>query len=195
MRLCPGSKDTTQCIKVVTTLQGHISSVRALSCSPSGRSDGKRLLFSGGARASLKVWCIGPGRRNIYVCCIKCMYLVAVITLASIWSEDTTLEAELFLHDNPSRLRRRRAKLSSATELPPECRVMSLSSFPLTCCVAGDRDEHSLVGCHYVAAGCSDALIRYANFVSCVSDFVKDVPAFVMKLNIAGNFEGFSFRR
>lgn len=79
------------------------------------------------------------------------------------WSEDTTLEAELFLHDGPSRLRRRRAKFSSAAELPPECRVMSLSSFPLTCCVADDRDAHSLVGYHYVAAGCSDALVRYAS--------------------------------
>ena len=38
---------------------------------------------------------------------------------------------------------------------------MSLSSFPLTTCVTGDRDVHSLVGYHYVAAACSDALIRY----------------------------------
>ena len=60
VRLCPGS--ATQYIKVVATLQGHISSVRALSCSPSGWSDGNKLLFSGGARASLKVWGIGPGR-------------------------------------------------------------------------------------------------------------------------------------
>ena len=67
------------------------------------------------------------------------------------------LAGELFLHDCPSRLKRRRAKFSS-TELPPECRVMSLSSFPLTSCVTGDL--HSLVDHHYVAAGCSDALIR-----------------------------------
>ena len=79
------------------------------------------------------------------------------------WSEDTTLEAEVFLHDDPSRLRRRRAKLSSAAELSPECRVMSLSSLPLICCVAGDRDAQSLAGYHYVAAGCSDALVRYAS--------------------------------
>ena len=64
VRLCPRSEDTTQCIKVVATLQGHISSVRALSCSPSVRSDGRRLLFSGGARASLKVWSVGPGMRR-----------------------------------------------------------------------------------------------------------------------------------
>lgn len=76
VRLCPQNEDTTQCIKVVDVLQGHISSVRALSCSPSGRSDAKRqLLFSGGARASLKVWCVGPGmldRRDLNLaisCC------------------------------------------------------------------------------------------------------------------------------
>ena len=79
-------------------------------------------------------------------------------------SEDNnTLEAELFLHDDPSRLRKHRAKLSGVAELSPECRVMSLSSFPLTHCVSGDRDALSLVGYHYVAAGCSDALIRYAS--------------------------------
>jgi hypothetical protein len=83
--------------------------------------------------------------------------------LASTCFADTTLEAELFLHDNSSRLKRRKAKFSSAAELPPECRVMSLSSFPLTSCVAGDRDANSLVGYHYVAVGCSDALIRYAS--------------------------------
>lgn len=59
VRICPGSEDVTQCIKVVKTLQGHISSVRALSCSVSGIDKDKKILFSGGARASLKVWSIG----------------------------------------------------------------------------------------------------------------------------------------
>ena len=36
-------------------LQGHISTVRALSTSPSGQRS-HTLLFSGGGRASLKVW-------------------------------------------------------------------------------------------------------------------------------------------
>ena len=36
-------------------LQGHISTVRALSTSPSAQTS-HSLLFSGGARASLKVW-------------------------------------------------------------------------------------------------------------------------------------------
>ena len=66
VRLRPGrSENTAPCIKVVATLQGHISSVRALSCSQSDRSGGSnRLLFSGGARASLKVWSVGPGMRR-----------------------------------------------------------------------------------------------------------------------------------
>ena len=43
-------------LQVIHTLQGHASCVKALSTS---RSAAKRLLFSGGARASLKVWSIG----------------------------------------------------------------------------------------------------------------------------------------
>ena len=82
VRLCPGSEDTTRCIKVVGTLQGHISSVRALSCSPSGRNDGNRLLFSGGARASLKAWNVGPGRkRHLYINVLLLVILVYYILL------------------------------------------------------------------------------------------------------------------
>lgn len=64
VRICPGCDDNAECIKVVKTLQGHISSVRALSCSVSGNGEGKKLLFSGGARASLKVWSIETGTSN-----------------------------------------------------------------------------------------------------------------------------------
>lgn len=73
---------------------------------------------------------------------------------------DITLDAELYLNDDPQRPRRHRCNKLSGAELPPECRVMSLSSFPLTSLVASDGDAHSLNGYHYVAAGCSDALIR-----------------------------------
>ena len=45
-------------VRVLTTLQGHISSVKALSSSPSHLGSSCKLLFSGGARASLKVWLI-----------------------------------------------------------------------------------------------------------------------------------------
>ena len=67
VRICPGCEDTTQCIKVVKTLQGHISSVKALSCSVSGKDEDKKLLFSGGARASLKVWSIGLGMLKLVI--------------------------------------------------------------------------------------------------------------------------------
>lgn len=163
MRICPGSDDSTQCIKVMKTLQGHISSVRALSCSLSGKGEGKRLLFSGGARASLKVWCVRVGMKTS---CITLQWdsltRLFLVPLATTQEEeiDVTLEAELFLHNDLMRQRRRRPKLSDA-ELPPECRVMSLSSFPLTSFVAGGGDTHSYRGYHYVAAGCSDAVVRY----------------------------------
>jgi WD40 repeat protein len=49
-------------LEVLCTLQGHTSSVRALCTSRATRS----LLFSGGARASLKVWSIGE-----LTCCIS----------------------------------------------------------------------------------------------------------------------------
>lgn len=65
--LAVGSEDCTVCLlrlhpasdalEVSHTLQGHASSVKALSVSRSAR----HLLFSGGARASLKVWSIGEG--------------------------------------------------------------------------------------------------------------------------------------
>ena len=47
-------------IHVLNNLQGHISSVRALTSSQSSCQQQSKLLFSGGARASLKVWLV-PG--------------------------------------------------------------------------------------------------------------------------------------
>ena len=64
VKICPGFEDPSGCIEVVRTLQGHISSVRALCCS---NGADKNLLFSGGARASLKVWSIRLGMSIIYV--------------------------------------------------------------------------------------------------------------------------------
>ena len=65
-----GSEDCTVCllslqpspdghslaVRVRRFVQGHISSVRALSTSLSSRPPLQQLLFSGGARASVKVW-------------------------------------------------------------------------------------------------------------------------------------------
>ena len=45
-------------LKIEGTLGEHISSVKSLSVAPSSAGDSKRLLFSGGGRASLKVWLV-----------------------------------------------------------------------------------------------------------------------------------------
>ena len=75
---------------------------------------------------------------------------------------DIALEAELYLHDDPqsSRPRSHRLNKLSSAERPPECRVMSLTSFTVANLVAGENGTNSLDGHHYVAAGCSDAVIR-----------------------------------
>lgn len=143
VRVQPDSSSGGSCsdgsLRVTHSLQGHASSVRALSTSFSSSSSSKRLLFSGGARASLKVWSVG----------------------AEAWTKEddfgVCLDAGLFLCDDAGRVRRKkkRGKFKPlGSEVLPECRVMALTSFPL-----------SEVGCdlqtlHYVAAGCSDALIR-----------------------------------
>lgn len=70
--------DTGYCsLRVMKVLQGHISSVKALSSSRSCVSDSCKLLFSGGARASLKVWQI-LGKKylqlhHMALLCCSCM--------------------------------------------------------------------------------------------------------------------------
>ena len=48
--------------------------------------------------------------------------------------------------------------------------------------MVGDRDALSLVGYHYVAAGCSDAHTRYVS--CCVSDYIEDVVTFTILTKI-----------
>lgn len=68
---------------------------------------------------------------------------------------EVTLEAELSIHHDPSKPARRRKKPSPAADsLLPECRVMALVSFPLSEVTEKDTPEH------YMAAGCSDGVIR-----------------------------------
>ena len=57
LRVCPDKVPSpgSSSLEVLCMLQGHISSVKALSSSHAGRT----LLFSGGSRASLKVWSVG----------------------------------------------------------------------------------------------------------------------------------------
>lgn len=85
--LAVGSEDCSVCLldvcpldkaplKVLHNLQGHISSVKALTSSSSsgssgsstGPDGGRSLLFSGGARASLKVWSVGGKHSGGVVC-------------------------------------------------------------------------------------------------------------------------------
>ena len=56
LRVCSDEVSSPNSLQVLQTLQGHVSSVKALSCSSCGE---KKLLFSGGSRASVKVWTIG----------------------------------------------------------------------------------------------------------------------------------------
>ena len=72
---------------------------------------------------------------------------------------EVTLEAELSIHDDAvsrkKTKKRRRPKGPGAESLLPECRIMALTSLPLTQVVDEDSGRQ-----HYVAAGCSDGPIR-----------------------------------
>ena len=130
-------------VKSERFIQGHISSVRALSTSSSVQGGGSRLLFSGGARASLKAWRINVGGGSG----------------ESDEGPEVTLEAEMSIHDDPDvrrrgKIRRKKPKGPGAKSLLPECRIMALTSLPL----AQVLDED--LGRHYVAVGCSDGIIR-----------------------------------
>ena len=54
-------------LRVLKTLTGHLSSVKALSSSESFLGKDRKILFSGGARASLKAWSLP---------CCKLVYLI-----------------------------------------------------------------------------------------------------------------------
>ncbi len=63
------------------------------------------------------------------------------------------MDREIYLHDPV----KRKVKFEPrGTDVAPECRVMSLASFPLAEVLPGCDSDHS----HYVAAGCSDAIVR-----------------------------------
>lgn len=71
------------------------------------------------------------------------------------------LESELSIHDDLDTDQRRKAKRRKrkkgpgAESLVPECRIMTLTSLPLTQLMDGADGQH------YVAAGCSDGIIRF----------------------------------
>lgn len=66
-----------------------------------------------------------------------------------------TLEAEFSIHqDRSKKKKRKQPKRPGAETLFPECRIMTLTSLPLSRII--DED----IGRHYVAAGCSDGIVR-----------------------------------
>ena len=68
LSLQPDPEGRSLAVKTERFVQGHISSVRALSTSQSAQeSTHQQLLFSGGARASLKVWRIHGRLKFMYV--------------------------------------------------------------------------------------------------------------------------------
>lgn len=69
-----------------------------------------------------------------------------------------SLEAELSLIHTVSK-KPKKAKFSYDSDALPECRIMSLTSFPLSSTVSSSFE--AALDCHYIAAGCSDGLIRY----------------------------------
>lgn len=163
--LAVGSEDCTIALvaasphtrpSLLATLTGHLSSVKALTSSQGHHG---QLLFSGGARASLKAWSIPSGKHlttlfnNLWLslpthtCGDPLRLLSELIVCAgcgpSELKERVELCGEVFLH-NKHGSRRQRSKDSQ-----PECRVMSLAALPL-----------STPPYHYLAAGCSDGIIR-----------------------------------
>jgi hypothetical protein len=121
LNLQPSSDGHSLDISRTRFIHGHISTVRALSTSPS-RRENHTLLFSGGARASLKTWNITGGESET----------------GEVEGPEVVLEAELSIHEGPgsnsggSKKRRRRRKGPGAESLLPECRIMALASLPLS---------------------------------------------------------------
>ncbi len=77
-------------------------------------------------------------------------------------SADVTLEAELYVHEHTTKLRRKTTKAPAAERATPECRIMALCTFPLSAVYTASRESTAL---YYIAVGCSDGLIRYVAWV------------------------------
>ena len=71
-----------------------------------------------------------------------------------------SLDAELYLHE-PVKKKREVKFGPRGVEVPPECRVMSLTSFSLT----EISQDASVLYYHYLAVGCSDTFLRYMSNV------------------------------
>ena len=143
---CTCLDSVSACLTTVDTADGHISSVRALSTTVS-QLTGKTLLFSGGGRASMKAWEFQEGGSH------------------SNHSPTLVLQTEMTLHLLSERQRRKLQRHTHPRTLPPpDCRIMSLTSFP-TSLIEGFSSVNHL---HCVIAACSDSILRCACVCVCV---------------------------
>ena len=121
----------------MTTLQGHVSAVRALALSSvevtSPGSDQQVLLFSGGGRAELKAWRVHCD--------------VSDAPSSRVWYEQL---ASLSINSRQVRATRKPWRKSHQQNVEPETRCMALSCFRL----ASDGTRHCVI------AACSDASVR-----------------------------------
>lgn len=85
-----------------------------------------------------------------------------LIALHSVASDvgDVSLEAELFVHEDLNRpKRKKKLKDPTAEEVVPECRIMAVCALPLSA-VCDSKESTTL---YYIATGCSDGVIRYVD--------------------------------
>ena len=143
------SGESSMSIRCIQTLQGHLSSVRALASTPSGLHPDHKLLFSGGARASVKAW---------------------LLSVKDHHNASPLLLSDMFLHEPQTHhhTRGRWRRKNVAFKADPECRVMSLTTFPLPALYGPSGHQNLLTGKHYLAVGCSDGIIR--QYVYCEKD-------------------------
>lgn len=79
---------------------------------------------------------------------------------------EVSLDAELSLHEDTNAKKWKRGKFKRLDpDVLPECRVMSLTCFPLSEVYPDHDPNHReqddwVLGRHYLAIGCSDAVIR-----------------------------------
>ena len=78
------------------------------------------------------------------------------MTVEDMVALDVSLQSELYIHNNTTRPIRHKQRKRLASSPTPECRITCLSSLSLSEVYGCDRGTVS----HYVAAGCSDGIIR-----------------------------------
>ena len=77
------------------------------------------------------------------------------------------LLSDMFLHEPQTHhhTRGRWRRKNVAFKADPECRVMSLTTFPLPALYGPSGHQNLLTGKHYLAVGCSDGIIRSGDCV------------------------------